>query len=136
MTTMIQSSVTLSKNTNQALGIGRFAVDFMSGTIGAPSQAVLDRTALFFTDAVLCGLSAIAVKTNAPTVLRNEALSFPTDRGATVFGSNRSVFLKRPFLQTVLRFVSGIQTEQTLGTTPSLVTPQESLGTTTSMQFQ
>jgi len=77
----------LQKNSNQALGIGEFAVGFISGTVGDPSQDVLDRTVLFFTDAVLCGLSAIAVKTNAPTVLRNEALSCPCDGGATVFGS-------------------------------------------------
>lgn len=81
----------IPKNTNQALGIGTFALNFMSGNIGEPSQEVLDRTALFFTDAVLCGLSAIAVKTNAPTVLRNEALSYPSENGATIFGSGRRV---------------------------------------------
>jgi len=57
---------------------------------------------MFFTDAVLCGLSALALKTNAPTILRDEALQYPvTDathmlgkakqRGATVFGSNVQV---------------------------------------------
>lgn len=88
----------LPKNTNQAMGIGAFAVDFMSGKIGTPAQDVLDRTALFFTDAVLCGLSAVAVKTNAPTVLRNEALSYPCDDGATVFGSSDRVSPEKAIL--------------------------------------
>lgn len=88
----------LPKNTNQAIGIGAFAIEFMSGKTGTPAQDVLDRTALFFTDAVLCGLSAVAVKTNAPTVLRNEALSYPCDDGATVFGSNDRVSPEKAIL--------------------------------------
>ncbi|MDP6542053.1 MAG: MmgE/PrpD family protein [Phycisphaerales bacterium] len=91
MTTATETFVTLSKNSNQALGIGKFAVDFMNKTIGDPSKTVLDRTGLFFTDAVLCGLSALAVKTNAPVVLRNEALEYQTEGGVTVFGSNIKV---------------------------------------------
>ncbi|RMH31275.1 MAG: hypothetical protein D6692_00630 [Planctomycetota bacterium] len=100
-----ETQVTLPADSNQALGIARFAIDFLSddpAKRGEPSQAVLDRTNLFFTDAVLCGLSALALKTNAPTILRNEALQYPvTDathligrakrRGATVFGSNTQV---------------------------------------------
>ena len=88
----------IPRHTNQALGIGKFAVDFMSGKTGDPSQDVLDRTALFFTDAVLCGLSAVAVKTNAPTVLRNEALSYPSETGATVFGSSVRVLPEKAIL--------------------------------------
>lgn len=91
MTTSTDTSVTLSKNSNQALGIGQFAVDFINGSFGDPSKTVFGRTALFFTDAVLCGLSALSVKTNAPMVLRNEALTYTMDGGATVFGSNTSV---------------------------------------------
>ena len=77
MITNTDTAVSLPKNSNQALGIGTFAIDFMSGVIGEPSQEVYERTALFFTDAVLCGLSALAVKTNAPTILRNEAMEVP-----------------------------------------------------------
>ena len=98
MITNTETSVSLPKNSNQALGIGEFAVDFMSGAIGEPSQQVLDQTALFFTDAVLCGLSALAVKTNAPTVLRNEALSCPCDTGASVFGSTTRVLPEKAIL--------------------------------------
>lgn len=85
-------SVTLSRDTNQAHGIGQFAIDFLSGKLGpGPSQAVLDRTQLFHTDAVLCGVSALALGTNAPTLLRSEALDYPDANGATVFGSTTRV---------------------------------------------
>jgi 2-methylcitrate dehydratase len=84
----MSTSVTLPRNENQALGIGQFAIDFMSGALGpGPSPAVLERTRWFHTDAVLCGLSALALETNAPTILRAEALDYPDEGGATVFGS-------------------------------------------------
>merc|ERR1719387_1291914 len=35
----------------------------------------------------MCGISALALKTNAPTVLRDEALEYLDPKGATVFGS-------------------------------------------------
>ena len=98
MTTTTDTSIQLLRNSNQSLGIGQFAVDFISGKIGEPAQDVYDRTTLFFTDAVLCGLSAVAVKTNAPTVLRNEALSFKAEGGATVFGSSVSVVPEKAIL--------------------------------------
>lgn len=82
------SSVLLPRNTNQALGIGQFALDFLAGKLGpGPSEAVLERTKLFHTDAVLCGVSALALETNAPTLLRAEALEYPDPLGATVFGA-------------------------------------------------
>lgn len=86
-----KTAVNLPRNTNQALGIGKFAIDFMNGTLGpGPAASVLKRTELFHTDAVLCGVSALALGTNAPTILRAEALEYPVgspDRGACVFGS-------------------------------------------------
>ena len=86
------SSVRLSPDSNQALGIGEFAVDFMSGELGSgPSEAVLERTRQFHTDSVLCGLSALALQTNAPTVLHDEALEYPDADGARVFGSGQKV---------------------------------------------
>merc|ERR1719333_562167 len=42
---------------------------------------------MFHTDSVMCGVSALALKTNAPTVLRAEALEYGDAKGATVFGS-------------------------------------------------
>lgn len=86
------SQVTLGRDTNQALGIGRFAIDFMAGNLGTgPSQVVLDRANLFHVDALLCGASALALGTNAPTLLRNEALDYLDPAGATVFGSSTKV---------------------------------------------
>jgi 2-methylcitrate dehydratase len=96
-----QTQLKLPADSNQALGIARYAIDFLSdnpATRGEPSAAVLERTNHFYADAVLCGLSALALKTNAPTVLRDEALQYPVSHatnllgkskrpGATVFGS-------------------------------------------------
>jgi 2-methylcitrate dehydratase len=84
----VSTTVSLPRDTNQALGIGQFAIDFLSGSLGSgPSQAVMDRTKLFHTDALLCGVSALALHTNAPTLLRKEALTYADGTGATVFGS-------------------------------------------------
>jgi 2-methylcitrate dehydratase len=87
-----QSHVTLSRDSNQALGIGQYAIDFIAGKDGSgPGPDVLARTEMFHTDAVLCGLSALALKTNAPTILRSEALEYEVKKpqdGACVFGSS------------------------------------------------
>lgn len=98
--------VTLKPDTNQALGIGEYAVAFMSdepGRRGEPGPGVLARTNLFHTDACLCGLSALALGANAPTILRDEALQYAAPgakpawakaavkSGAQVFGSPASV---------------------------------------------
>ncbi|HWA83606.1 MAG TPA: MmgE/PrpD family protein [Fimbriimonadaceae bacterium] len=85
----MSTTVTLAPDSNQALGIGQFALDFLAS--GNPSSAVLERTRLFHTDSVLCGLSALALGTNAPTLLRAEALEYADENGATVFGSNQKV---------------------------------------------
>lgn len=82
----------LPADSNQALGIAEYAIAFLGDGDGAgkPSEAVLKHTNRFMTDAAICGISALALGTNAPTVLRNEALDSPvvTGRsGATVFGS-------------------------------------------------
>ena len=85
-----ETFVHLPADSNQARGIAEFAIDFMSGAIGRPDKHVLARTDLFHTDAVLCGLSALALRTNAPTILRDEALGYPagSQPGASVFGSS------------------------------------------------
>lgn len=82
------TAVLLARDTNQALGIGHFAVAFLRGELGpGPSGSVLARTALFHADAFFCGASALALGTNAPTLLRTEALDYPDPHGACVFGS-------------------------------------------------
>ncbi|MFN9977818.1 MAG: hypothetical protein ACK58T_48715, partial [Phycisphaerae bacterium] len=76
-----ETHVHLPADTNQALGIAQYAIDFMSddaAKTGRPSQSVLDRTALFHTDACLCGVSALALGTNAPNLLRDEAHQYTT----------------------------------------------------------
>ncbi|MBS1722917.1 MAG: MmgE/PrpD family protein [Armatimonadetes bacterium] len=95
----MSQSVSLPRNSNQALGIGQFAVDFIAGSLGTgPSPKVLERTRWFHTDSVLCGLSALALQTNAPTILRNEALEYRVSdprKGAFVFGSNQQVWAEK-----------------------------------------
>ena len=84
--------------------MGKYAIDFMKN--GKPSKEVLERTKLFHTDAVICGLSALALKTNAPTVLRNEALNeYPGPKSKSsvrgfskVLGSNKLVFAEKAIL--------------------------------------
>ena len=86
--------VTLPAGSNQALGIAQYAIDFLSNDPekrGKPDASVLERTNLFQTDAVLCGLSALALGTNAPNVLRKEAFEYQDSKGATCFGSTMRV---------------------------------------------
>ena len=82
-------TVHLQPNVNQALGIGQFACDFMQNA--RPGALVEDRTKLFHTDSVLCGISAIALGTNAPVLLRQEALEYRRDDGVPFFGSTVKV---------------------------------------------
>jgi 2-methylcitrate dehydratase len=102
------SRVTLPADTNQALGLAQFAIDFMGdspGRRGEPDAAVVERTNWFHTDACLCGLSAIALGTNAPVLLRREAAMYPAGQapwaresartGAPVFGSRQDVQVEK-----------------------------------------
>jgi hypothetical protein len=117
-------SVRLKANSNQALGIAQFAREFLFGKkwkgpdavhrpygcvrCAHPShlpppprrccgvQSVFARVEQFHTDSVVCGLSALALRTNAPSVLRAEALDYALPvtsklNGAYVFGSKERV---------------------------------------------
>lgn len=111
-----ETHVTLPADSNQALGIAQYALDFMWGRIGSkvskgggggePDKSVIEKTELFHTDACLCGVSALALGTNAPNLLRAEALTYGAPvagfgsfgapgnakrQGATVFGSDVAV---------------------------------------------
>lgn len=73
-----ETHVHLPADSNQALGIAQYAIDFMSdapGKRGEPAASVMEKTNLFHTDAVIAGISALALGTNAPNLLRNEALT-------------------------------------------------------------
>jgi len=73
------------------VGIGQYAVDILSGKYGDNiDDSVYKRVKLFHTDSVMCGISALALKTNAPTLLREEALSYQQPNGARVFGSSKT----------------------------------------------
>eukprot|EP00438_Fugacium_kawagutii_P032144 Skav231562 [mRNA] locus=scaffold481:123334:137959:- [translate_table: standard] len=63
--------------------------DLLDGKFGDNVDAsVYERVEMFHTDSVMCGISALALKTNAPTILREEALTYSDAKGATVFGSS------------------------------------------------
>jgi 2-methylcitrate dehydratase len=82
--TPTDTHVTLPADSNQALGLAQYAIDFMGsarGKRGNPSPAVLERTSMFYTDACLCGVSAIALGTNAPIILREEAERYAVPKG-------------------------------------------------------
>ena len=121
--------VVLPADTNQALGLAQYALDFMSttpGKRGEPSPAVLEKTNLFHTDAVIAGISALSLGTNAPNLLRNEALGeyrtgpagfgsmagLPWAKsairtGVPVFGSSTNVAVEKALVRAELRLDEG-----------------------------
>jgi len=91
----------LPADSNQALGIANYAIDFISGKIGTPDASVLSRTELFHTDSIFTAISALALGCNAPTVLRDEALEYAVSdpsKGATVIGSTERVWAEKAIL--------------------------------------
>ena len=118
-----ETHVVLPADSNQALDIGQYALDFMwskpSDRGGDPDKAVLERTELFHADACLCGVSALALGTNAPNLLRAEALTYHAPvagfgsfgvpgsakrLGATVFG----VSVDAPFANAAFASKNGL----------------------------
>jgi 2-methylcitrate dehydratase len=84
-------TVLLPRSGNQALGLARYAREFLRTPrpIGPRTLALLER---FHLDSVGCGVSALALGANAPTVLRAEALATPPaagSRGGICLGSSR-----------------------------------------------
>ncbi len=88
---MADRSVTLRRDENQALALGRFAIDFLAGRLGEPDERVLRRVELFHLDSIACAVSAIACGTSAPTVLRAEALDYRCEHGVPLLGSRTCV---------------------------------------------
>ena len=80
-------TITLSRFSNQACGIGQYAIDFLAGRLGQPSETVLRKVEQFHLDAVACGVAALACRMNAPCVLRTEALSYAAASGVPLFAS-------------------------------------------------
>jgi 2-methylcitrate dehydratase len=82
--------ITLPRDTNQTRAIGQYALDMIQGHHPGPSDAVLKKVEQFHLDSVACGVSALAARANAPTVLQQEALDYTTPRergGVPMFGS-------------------------------------------------
>jgi 2-methylcitrate dehydratase len=83
--------LTLARDTNQARGIGQYAIDFLAGRLGAPSETVLRKVEQFHLDSIACGVAALACGLNAPRLLREEALRYRVtepSQGVPVFGSD------------------------------------------------
>jgi 2-methylcitrate dehydratase len=93
---MSGSVVTLPRTENQVRGLAQYALDFLAGKVGEPSDAVWQTVERFQLDAVACGVSALALQANSPTVLRREALEYPRAAGRATggvpcFGSRTTV---------------------------------------------
>ena len=87
-------SVLLRRNENQARALGEFAIAFLRGELGEPDESVYNRVEAFHLDSIACAVSAIARGTNAPSILRQEALSYPRDDpscGVPLLGSRALV---------------------------------------------
>jgi 2-methylcitrate dehydratase len=85
------ATVLLPRGENQAAGLARYCREFLRSP-RAIGQATRDRIEQFHLDSVGCGISALALGANAPTVLRREALRSPPaagDRGGICFGATR-----------------------------------------------
>ncbi|NCA11986.1 hypothetical protein EBR56_09305 [bacterium] len=85
------TTTTLLRSGNQARGLARYCIDFLATPepIGTATRDLLER---FHLDSVGCGVSALAMGANAPTVLRREALGSPPavgSRGGVCFGDPR-----------------------------------------------
>ena len=86
-----QQTTLLAKDTNQARGLARHCIDFLRSPRPV-GRATLDLLERFHLDSVGCGVSALALHANAPTVLRREALATPPaagSRGGICLGSPR-----------------------------------------------
>lgn len=90
--------VMLRRDTNQARGLAEYALAFMAGKIGGELHPdVVERTELFHSDSVFCGISAISEGCNAPKVLREEALAdyARSEGGAFLFGNKQRVAVEK-----------------------------------------
>lgn len=92
--------VTLSREENQARGLGQFALDFLADRFPEPEPAVYQMVERFHLDSVACGVSALALGTNAPRVLRREALEYraAADVGVPCYGSRIPVMPEKAVL--------------------------------------
>ena len=98
---MSDSVVTLPPDSNQARGIAEYAIQFLAGKHPGPDEAVFRMVERFHLDSVACGVSALALGANAPTLLRREALEYRTSDakvGVPCFGSTVRVMPEKAVL--------------------------------------
>jgi 2-methylcitrate dehydratase len=91
------ATLVLSRTENQARGLARYCIDFLRSPrpIGGATLARLEQ---FHLDSVGCGVSALAHRANAPTILRREALAVAPaagSRGAVCFGSDQPCLVEK-----------------------------------------
>lgn len=92
---MTSEYVSLPRDSNQALGIGQFARAFLADAYPDPTEPVYGMVERLHTDSLACAVSALALGTNAPRILRQEALDYTcadAARGVPCFGSRRRVW--------------------------------------------
>ncbi|MBI3462664.1 MAG: hypothetical protein HY000_06320, partial [Planctomycetes bacterium] len=73
---MSDQFVTLPRDQNQARGLGQYAIDFLAGKFAEPGDAAYAAVERFHLDSIACAVSALACQTNAPRILRREALEY------------------------------------------------------------
>lgn len=98
---MPNQTITLARDTNQARSIGQYAIDFLGGKLGEPSESVFDKVEQFHLDSVACAVAALACRCNAPLVLRDEALLYHCDAangGVSCFSSSATVMPEKAVL--------------------------------------
>lgn len=78
----------LDRRSNQVRSIAEYALEFCHEKATGPDESVLRRVELFHADSVSCAVAALASGTNAPHVLRQEALEYLASQGANCFGSS------------------------------------------------
>ena len=82
---------TLGRDTNQARGLAKCALEFLAASADGPDEAVYQKVEHFHLDSVACAVSAIGYGCNAPVVLRREALEYRVSdpqSGVPCFGSS------------------------------------------------
>ena len=87
---MTTTFLTLPRDENQVRGLAKYALDFLAPGAPEPGEAALRMVERFHLDSIACGVSALALGTNAPNVLRREALEYRVSRdapGVPCFGS-------------------------------------------------
>ncbi len=88
----------LPADTNQARGLATYAIDFLHRSPKIVGHATLELLERFHVDSVGCGVSALAHRANAPTVLRRDALAAGPATGSTgavCLGASRRCLTER-----------------------------------------